>query len=70
MINFSFFWKDAGFISIYSPNIQDAGDTGWAFHLFPGWSFWGWGRREYFIEGEHVVDICVGFLFRYVRVGG
>ena len=68
MFKFSFFWSDCGLISVHHLNMEDEGDTGWVLHLFPSPSFWGFGRFEYTVEGNSVLDIPCGFLFRFVRV--
>lgn len=68
MFKFSFFWSDCGLISIHHLNVDNERDTGWVLHLFPSPSFWGFGRYSYLVDGNSVLDIPCGFLFRFVSV--
>ena len=68
MFKLSFFWSDCGLISIHHLNVDDERDTGWVLHIFPSASYWGWGWDKYTMDGNDVVDVMGGFLFRYVSV--
>jgi len=59
----SFFWKDAGFFSLWGTDAS--GENGWAFHFLLKKQYWTWGIKQYWHDGE-VTEFGFGPFFKFV----